>query len=445
MDSCNADRGLRRLDRRRCRRIWALAALGVLISIAGATIASSAADEPAASNPVEALRRRLDEGEAVLSWSEEGRGYLASLLQALDIPVESQLLVFSASSLQFSHINQTTPRAIYHRDGLSVGITIGGNLIEIITPDIQRGVSFYVLDVGKTAQPRLVEQTGVCLVCHGLVDKAAPGLMVADVDTGPGGQVLVADPESLVRGGGELFRLTDDRTPFEQRYGGWYVTGDTGQMRHRGNVTRDPDNMTILPPGGLNVLDLSGRLDTTGYLQPGSDIVSLLALEHEAGVVNQIGRINALYRRAYARTSTDRDQGSSPEIDDAVEDLVARLTFTGQPRLPSPVKGSSNFPKVFADRGPFDAKGRSLRQFDLEQRVFRYPLSFMINSSAFGNLAPAIKTRVLKRLYEILSGADRSGDFAALSGPRARAAINILAATTSDLPDFWRPVAEQSY
>ena len=86
------------------------------------------------------------------------------------------------------------------------------------------------------------------------------------------------------------------------------------------------------------------------------------------------------------------------------------------------MKGTSDFAAEFAARGPFDSHGRSLRQFDLQRRLFRYPCSFLIYSDAFMAMPDGVKSRVWKRLDEILSGADMSAKFAHLS-PEDRDAI----------------------
>ena len=211
-----------------------------------------------------------------------------------------------------------------------------------------------------------------CTTCHGYTSRWVPGLMVASYATGPDGQLLNIDPYNP-------FHLTDDRTPFEDRYGGWYVTGKTGTMVHRGNVTLTPEDPITVPPGGTNITDLEGRIAKGDYLEAGSDIVALLAMEHQAGFVNLANRINVQQRR-----------GVSAEVEASIAELLSTMTFEKEARLPSPVTGSSEFTKVFPAQGIRDGKGRSLRQFDLQTRVFRYPLSYMIYSQAFDNLSPAI-------------------------------------------------------
>ncbi len=45
-----------------------------------------------------------------------GWGYLRSMLKALQIDIDSQVLVFSRTSLQTGFISDRTPRAIYFND-----------------------------------------------------------------------------------------------------------------------------------------------------------------------------------------------------------------------------------------------------------------------------------------------------------------------------------------
>jgi hypothetical protein len=393
----------------------------------------SQAQNAPASNIVEELQRRLDAGSASLPYAEDGHGYLAGLLKAFGIPTSSQLLVFSGSSLQFDRINQRKPRALYYQDDISLGSVQDGRLIEIIVTDKTSGVAFYTLETAKAAKPRFERRTGECIICHGFVSRWAPGLMVANYDTGPGGKLLNLDTRNL-------FRLTDHHTPFEIRYGGWYVTGTTGAMQHRGNVTLDPADPTTLPAGGLNVASLADRIDTRRYLEPGSDIVSLLTLEHQSGVVNLITRINAQYRGLDNKSVVPALRATKADIDASIAALVTYLTFADEVPLPSPVKGTSGFRQVFSKAGPRDGKGRSLREFDLDTRLFRYPLSYMIYSQAFDILQPEAKARVLRGLYDVLSSPNPSGDFAPLKDRERAAAIDILIATKPGLPDYWKPI-----
>lgn len=421
--------------RHRAAALWTTAGTVALAGLVGIFAIPGHADDLTATNIVEQYQQRLNSGTDKLAFAEDGHGYLPGLLDALHIPRDSQLLVFSASSMQFDRINQKEPRALYYDDNVSVGAVQGGRFIELIAADKKTGVAFYTLDVTKTDKPEFVRRTGECMICHGFTSRWAPGMMVANYDTGPGGKLINLDPFSL-------FHLTDDRTPFKDRYGGWYVTGNTGTMQHRGNVTIDPDNPSVLPSGGLNVASLSDRIDTKLYLEPGSDIVSLLTLEHQTGFVNLVTQINGQYRGLNNTQVAAGLRATQKDIDTSIDELVAYMTFVGEVPLPSPVTGTSTFAKTFADAGPQDPKKRSLRQFDLQTRVFHYPLSYMIYSQTFDDLNPLAKERVLHKLYDVLRGADNSPAFAALKTRDGAAAINIVAATKAGLPDYWKPIPE---
>jgi len=102
------------------------------------------------------------------------------------------------------------------------------------------------------------------------------------------------------------------------------------------------------------------------------------------------------------------------------------------------VKGTAGFADHFASLGPKDRRGRSLRQFDLEARLFKYPCSFLIYSEAFDMLPRPMREHLLQRLHEILTGQDTSPEFATLSPETRRAILEILRETKLNLPDYWR-------
>ena len=102
------------------------------------------------------------------------------------------------------------------------------------------------------------------------------------------------------------------------------------------------------------------------------------------------------------------------------------------------ITSTPGFAKDFVRRGPRDAKGRSLRDFDLERRLFKYPCSYLIYSAAFDGMPADVREYVLRRLYEVLTGADRAPEFAHLSAADRKAILEILVATKPNLPDYWR-------
>jgi len=403
---------------RAAKVLGAVLLLGLLTLLA---LPPSSAQEPPPSNVVEALQKALDAGTATLPFATDGHGYVPGLLQALHIPRNSQLLVFSASSLQFDRIGPKTPRALYYQDDVALGTVLDGRLIEVMAADRDTGVAFYTIDTARADKPRFERRTSECMICHGFASRWASGMMVANMDTGPDGKPLNLDPA-------HIFRLTDDRTPFEERYGGWYVTGQTGAMRHRGNVTLDPADPLTVPPGGLNLASISSRIEAARYLEPGSDIVSLLTLEHQSGFVNLVTRINAQYRGLNNRAIKPELRATQEDIDFSIRELAGYMTFADEVALPSPVKGSSDFTRDFEAQGPRDRLGRSLRQFDLTTHLFRYPLSYMIYSQSFDNLNPAAKVLVWRQVRDLLRKRGTAG----------ADAIAIVAATKPDAPASWK-------
>jgi hypothetical protein len=121
-----------------------------------------------------------------------------------------------------------------------------------------------------------------------------------------------------------------------------------------------------------------------------------------------------------------------------VNDLADYMLGVDSAPLTAPVKGVSGFSERFASEGPKDPKGRSLRDFDLRSRLYRYPMSFMIYSRAFDALPQDAKTELYRRLADVLTGRDRSPKYAGLSQADRDAAFEIVAATKTDLPAFWR-------
>jgi hypothetical protein len=117
---------------------------------------------------------------------------------------------------------------------------------------------------------------------------------------------------------------------------------------------------------------------------------------------------------------------------------VKYLLFRGEAPLTAKLQGTSSFADEFAARGLRDPQGRSLRDFDLQRRLFKYPCSYLIYSRPFDELPVEMKDFVLRRLWEVLSGADQSKDFAHLSDEDRSAIREILLATKPDLPEYWK-------
>jgi hypothetical protein len=343
--------------------------------------------------------------------------------------------VFSKTSFQAPRIAPRTPRALYFNDQVSVGFVRGGDVLEIAAADPQQGIIFYTIDQEKAAQPSL-DRRGECLQCH-----ASPGTLGV-----PGLTVRSVFPDIS---GMPLFHAgsftTDHRSPLKERWGGWYVTGTHGAERHMGNVVVEDKNQPdqLDREKGANVTDLKGRLDAGAYLTPHSDIVALMVLEHQTRMQNLITRVNwetrmalqssAAINAALGRPADELSDSAKRRIQNPAESLVGYLLFAEEAPLTAPVRGTSGFTEEFAKCGPRDCKGRSLREFDLRTRMFKYPCSYLIYSEGFDALPAPAKSYIYRRLNEILTGKDTSPKFSRLSAADRQAILEILRETK---PDF---------
>src|SRR5689334_13052176 len=91
------------------------------------------------------LTQKIQADKTVLNY-DESHGYLRSLLQLLNIPVSSQVLVFSKSSFQLSQISPQAPRALYFNDDIYIGWVNHGQFIEVAEVDPETGPAFYKID-----------------------------------------------------------------------------------------------------------------------------------------------------------------------------------------------------------------------------------------------------------------------------------------------------------
>lgn len=392
------------------------------------------------SDPVEDLNRAIRNGTIQL-WFESATGYLRSTLQALQIPIESQTLVFSETSSQSTLVNPQNPRALYFNDRASVGWVRGGDSLTVSAQDPRQGTIFYTLKQVPSDRPQLTRDDR-CLLCHQTWDTlGVPGPII--FSTLP----MLDTPYTYATGG-----PTDHRTPLNQRWGGWYVTGRVRSGRHLGNtpvLIKNGDERSHEPPGITPELaSVEDRFDARGYLTHFSDVTALMVLEHQARMTNLLTRLNwearvASYETLHApvpsRPVSPGDRASRVTI--AVDDLVDYLLFVDEAPLPGRIEGTSGFAERFAAAGPYDAKGRSLRQFDLEHRLMRYPCSYMIYSPMFDALPATAKTAVYRRMWDILAGHDLNSSYARLSLTGRRAIIEILRDTKKDLPPYFEALA----
>jgi hypothetical protein len=370
------------------------------------------------SDLVSAFNGKLESGAAALK-RDDSTGYLRSVLEAFNVPVESQMLVFSQTSFQADQIRMHNPRALYFTDTVAVGYVRGARLIEVAAQDPRQGVVFYELSQVATSKP-MFKRSSECLACHlSWETLGVPGLMVQSV-------YPLKDENSYVNG-----FTTVQGSPLEQRWGGWWVTGDAGGAKHIGNVpVMYNDKGTRLPSPTRPLPSVDGLFDVKNYPTVYSDVVALLVMAHQTNMTNLITRIGWEARVAAASPGPD----ASARVTEAARDLVDYMLFVDEAPLTGPVKGGSGFMEAFAAKGPRDAQGRSLREFDLRKRLFKYPCSYMIYTPAFDNLPPVAKNAVYTRLWEVLSGRETQPRYGALTPQDRQAVIAILRATKQDLP-----------
>lgn len=388
---------------------------------------------------VQTLATKLSEGKVQLAYDQQ-HGYLKAVLEALDVPVSSQALVFSKTSFQLRRIAPERPRAVYFTDDVYVGWVQGGDVVEISAADPHQGGIFYTVSQTPADPPKIIRDRGQCIACHASSrTQGVPGHLVRSVYPSSSGQPFY--------GSGTF--TSNHRSPLSERWGGWYVTGTHGRQRHMGNViAQQSDNPEALDvEAGANITSLETHLDTSPYLSPHSDIVALMVLEHQTHMQNLITRANFTARsadhydrvmnKAMGRPEDYRSDSARRRIDRAVDKLVAYMLFAGEIPITDAIQGTSTFHVDFAARGPHDKRGRSLRDLDMHTRMFRYPCSYLIYTKSFDSLPDEVKQPIYERLFAILSGEDNDQQFRHLSESDRRAVLEILRQTKSDLPGYW--------
>jgi hypothetical protein len=353
------------------------------------------------------------------------QGYLPSVLQALHVPVASQILVFSKSSVQAPRISPRNPRALYFDDTVTLGFIHGADFLEFAAEDRQQGVVFYTLDQ-RAAEKPVIERRDFCLSCH--ITRSTlevPGMLVRSITTTAAGQPVP-----------KFGNYTPDhRSPFDERWAGYYVTGQPGSLPHLGNAML-VDRTSEARVGETRRLEsVADRIDAGFYATPLSDIAALLVFDHQMHMINLLTRIGW-----DARMLSSAPRADAPAIlERSAEELVDYLLFVDETPLPSAVGGTSGFADLFAAQGPKDARGRSLRDLDLKTRLLRYPCSYMIYTDAFDALPPPARDAIYRRMWRVLSGQDPAPKYArALPEGDRRAIVEILRDTKKDLPAYFR-------
>ena len=386
----------------------------------------------ALSNVVADVNKQLLDGAIQLTF--EGRsGFLRSALDALQIPVDSQLLVFSRASLQGRLINEQNPRALFFNDRVALGWVRGGEVIEVAAHDESAGAVFYTLEqrTDATTGPPQFKRAFQCLGCHLAGDTlGVPGLLMFSTTRQDQSQEF------------SIPRSVDHSDSLGRRFGGWFVTGSTGSARHMGNEVAALDGRAR-----RELVSVEGLFDADGYRALSSDIVAHLVFTHQVGMTNLLTRASWQARAADPSlhppfTPTPGEEARIALMMSGVaREVVDYLLFIDEAKLTDRIRGRSGFTERFSSTGPRDRKGRSLHELDLTRRLMKYPCSYLIYSRAFDVLPASAKDPIYRRLWEVLSGQEPDERYrSALSLADRQSIVEILRDTKQDLPPYFQTV-----
>lgn len=384
-------------------------------------------DKAQTDNAVSRLQRQILTGKKSIK-QPVGKDFLLTVLKELDVPVESQVLVFSKTSLQTKLISHSTPRAIYFSDTTYVGYVPGGT-IEIAVHDANLGIVFYtVRSPFKKDAPTRFKRHVSCLTCHSSSrTEGIPGVFVRSVTVDSREQVVAPSYD------------TNHKSPFSERWGGWYVTGEWSENLHMGNKS------PFLQKRSKESLQTIGFLSSY-YPRKTSDVAALTILEHQCFVQNLLVAAKMEYQRAmYLEGLKDeqvngidqgKDQGrpSDKLVDRHVEKTVeAMLFYQEAPLKGDGLDGSPTFIKAFQRNAKKSSQGKSLKDLRLYNRIFKYRCSYMIYSATFRALPSPIKNKVLKRIHDVLTEVGGDEKFQYLKSRERKSIHEIL---TDTVPEY---------
>ncbi|MGE9267082.1 MAG: hypothetical protein ACQKBY_03205 [Verrucomicrobiales bacterium] len=362
--------------------------------------------------------------------------YLQSVLDELQISADSQVLVFSKTSLQNSLISPQTPRALYFSPKAYLG-WIPGGVIELTLIDARLGPVFFTLEPAESGKSKVLRAES-CLQCHATSrTEGVPGVLVRSVAPD-------ADGHLILRAGSSH---SDDRSPLSERWGGWYVTGHS-PLPHLGNRTLEDSGEAIIrfeaqPQKALEKLD--SHFDTSTYLRPTSDIVALLVLEHQCRLQNLLTKALLDYRRLLwfqQSLHAELDPGDPDGLiyrrtRQNAEEIVRALLFCEEASLGGAgTHGHPAFPENFFRQLPRTSTGAHLGELQLRAHIFKNRCSYMVYSPAFQNLPALSRTLILQRLAEILHAPEPPENYRHLKKRERERLAHILRETLPDFPDL---------
>lgn len=372
------------------------------------------------------LLKKLQSGEVKLDTTDD-KTLLTSLLKELDIPVSSQLLLFSATSLQSEIINPRNARALYFNEDTYVGFVPGGK-VEIISMDPTHAAIFYIFDRlqpgGSLPQ---IGRSDKCFNCHaGNATKRIPGLIAESV-------LPMLSGASL-----ETYRRDEQghQIPLENRFGGWHLTGGHHLTETHANlmgVTRASSGFTKMKvePGQM--------WDINRHLRPTSDILPHLVHEHQIGFENRVFHAAYTMRQLFAEGRGSLPMSAKAEVEALADALAQYILFVNEAKLPRQgVEGDADFSRDFQRHAKALSNGASLRQFDLKTRLFKYRASYMLYTDSWQQLPKELKERVYYKMAEGLRDQNPSPTYAHIPADEKKAIRVILKETLPGLPAWWR-------
>lgn len=376
--------------------------------------------------------------------AQDDKAVMRRLLAELGAPVSSQILVFSKTSFQNDLISPAHPRSLFFSDNVYIGWVPGG-LAEVASMDPELGCIFYRFD---PRQPKIADtetklhfiRDNDCLRCHGgQFIRDIPGVLARSLATDIYGQPQLQFGSLLV----------DYTTPISDRWGGWFVTGKHGAAQHRGNSIAS-GSVGFSPAdfiAGANVTNLTGRANLAAYMAPGSDILALMVFEYQIAFHNALTRASFHCRQMLAYQRGLQHDLKEPITEEPVydsckrvfahstQDLLDALLFKDEAPMPDGgIESLSGFESDFQAHARKDSEGRSLRDFQLLNRLFKYRCSYLIYSPGFTKLQPVLRRMVLERLWRVLTNPSTEPRYAYLADTERSAIRAILQQTVPNLP-----------
>jgi hypothetical protein len=238
-------------------------------------------------------------------------------------------------------------------------------------------------------------------------------------------QLVIESVVPGITGGGEkAFRrgLSGHGVPFDQRFGGWLVSGAPEFKQRWGNIliewTSKGAKETSMKPGEL--------FDLGRYPVPTSDLLPQLLHEHQVGFVNRA--VSATYRtRVLLHENSGRVEAVRSELESLARGLVRYLLFADEvPLPPGGVPGAESFKADFLAYRRVASNGRSLRDLELSSRLMRYRCSYMIDSAAFAGLPQPLRRVVDLELERALDPTTMAQEYAYLPAEEKQAIRSIL-------------------